>query len=122
MLLAPAGSLATSEGAGGASIVSGPRPTGWLPSRPTNEMLDPRYRRELKQAKRLVERLASIAIAARQSPKRATTIVENPADRSIRGRALWRVGVASRIVVSYLCEPAGRQTLNRGDSQRVLCA
>ena len=47
--------------------------------------VDPRYHRELRNAKKLLERVAAIAVAARRSSARTTIVFENPADRSILG-------------------------------------
>ena len=47
-----------------------------------HDEIDPLHRKELKLSNKLLERTIEIAIAARNSPARATIIVENPADRS----------------------------------------
>ena len=47
--------------------------------------VDPRHHRELRDTKKLLERVAELVIAARLSPSRASIIFENPADRSVRG-------------------------------------
>ena len=54
-----------------------------------SDQLDPRHERELRYANLLLERTVAVAIAARRSSKRSTIIFENPADRSIEGRACY---------------------------------
>jgi hypothetical protein len=51
--------------------------------------IDPKYRRELEKANELLERTINIAIAARRSVKQTSLIIENPADRSLRGTAAF---------------------------------
>ena len=54
-----------------------------------SDQLDPRHERELRYANLLLERTVAVAIAARRSSKRSTIVFENPADRSIEGRACY---------------------------------
>ena len=49
--------------------------------------LPPKYRRELLNANRLLDRTVEILIAAHHSPRRTTICFEGPADRSIPGTA-----------------------------------
>ena len=49
--------------------------------------LPPKYKRELLNANRLLDRTIEILIAAYQSPRRTTICFEGPADRSIPGTA-----------------------------------
>ncbi|MGA0059339.1 MAG: reverse transcriptase domain-containing protein [Planctomycetota bacterium] len=49
-----------------------------------DSQIDARYIRELETSNLLLERTVNVAIAARHSAKRATIVVENPADRSVR--------------------------------------
>ena len=51
----------------------------------SDDLIDPKHRKELIRANRLLERAVCIAIEARKSPRKTTIIWENPADRSIRG-------------------------------------
>jgi len=50
-----------------------------------DDALDPRYKAELSKTQKLLDRTVALAIAARKSPRRSTIILENPADRSVRG-------------------------------------
>ena len=47
--------------------------------------LDPEHANELRLANLLLDRVVEIALAAYRSPKQTTIVLENPADRSIRG-------------------------------------
>ena len=47
--------------------------------------LDPKYQRELRNTNLLLDRVVQIVVAARNSPKKTSVIIENPADRSIQG-------------------------------------
>ena len=49
--------------------------------------LPPKYKRELLNANRLLDRTIEVLIAAHQSPRRTTICFEGPADRSISGTA-----------------------------------
>ena len=50
-----------------------------------NDKLDPKHRKELLRANRLLERTVDIAIAANLSSSKTSIVWENPADRSIVG-------------------------------------
>ena len=47
--------------------------------------LDPRHHRELRETKILLDRTIQVIVAARNSSKRTTVILENPAARNIKG-------------------------------------
>ena len=47
--------------------------------------LDPRHHRELRETKTLLDRTIQVIVAARNSPKRTTVVLENPAARNIEG-------------------------------------
>ena len=49
--------------------------------------LPPKYKRELLNANRLLDRTVEVLIAAHQSPRRTTICFEGPSDRSIPGTA-----------------------------------
>ena len=51
--------------------------------------IDPKHIRELKMSNLLLARAVAVAVAARNSPKRAAVIFENPADRSIEGSVAY---------------------------------
>ncbi|MDA0878653.1 MAG: reverse transcriptase domain-containing protein [archaeon] len=57
------------------------------------DQIPPSYRKELKNANRLLERVVNIAIAARNSSSKATIVFENPADRS-ENRGLYDLEMA----------------------------
>ena len=69
------------------SIPPGPPPvrSSDHPDGLPDEEIDPKYKRELRLTNTLLERTAQIIMAARNSPKKTTIILENPADRSIPG-------------------------------------
>ena len=50
-----------------------------------DEEIDPKYKRELRLTNTLLERAVQIMVAARNSSRKTTIILENPADRSIPG-------------------------------------
>ena len=50
-----------------------------------DDELDPKYKRELRLTNTLLERTVQIIVAARNSSRKTTIILENPADRSIPG-------------------------------------
>ena len=66
----------------------GPPPvrSSGFPNGLPDALLDPKHRGELEAANLLLERTVDIALAARASASNATIIIENPADRSVRGR------------------------------------
>jgi hypothetical protein len=56
--------------------------------------LDPKHVKELKTSNLLLERTVELALAAHRSTSRATIILENPADRSIRGSTCFSEDLA----------------------------
>jgi hypothetical protein len=56
--------------------------------------LDPKHVKELKTSNLLLERTVELALAAHRSPSKATIILENPADRSIRGSSCFSEDLA----------------------------
>ena len=51
----------------------------------SSERLDPKHAAELNRTTELLNRTTQLIIAARNSPKRTTVFIENPADKSIKG-------------------------------------
>ena len=51
------------------------------------DQLSPAHAKELMNANRMLDRMVEVMIAAYNSPRRTTLIVENPSDRSIPGTA-----------------------------------
>ena len=56
--------------------------------------LDPKHVKELKTSNLLLERTVELALAAHRSTSKATIILENPADRSIRGSSCFSEDLA----------------------------
>ena len=59
------------------------------------DQIDAKYHRELRETNILLDRMADICIAARQSVRKATIVWENPADKSVRGRPAHDEALAS---------------------------
>ena len=60
-----------------------------------DEEIDPKYKRELRLTNTLLERTVQIVVAARNSTRKTTIILENPADRSIPGTKQYGVDTAA---------------------------
>ena len=60
-----------------------------------DDEIDPKYKRELRLTNTLLERTVQIVVAARNSSRKTTIILENPADRSIPGTKQYGVDTAA---------------------------
>ena len=58
-----------------------------------DDEIDLKYKRELRLTNTLLERTVQIVVAARNSSRKTTIILENPADRSIPGWGTKQYGV-----------------------------
>ena len=63
-----------------------------------DDEIDLKYKRELRLTNTLLERTVQIVVAARNSSRKTTIILENPADRSIPGTKQYGVDTAVRTV------------------------
>ena len=88
----------------------------WCPDGLPADQLDPKHARELRGANLVAERSLEIGAAAHSSPSKATVVIENPSDRSIRARSPSRRTSPS---TAHSGRPPPTITLSTASEQRA---